>query len=141
MKGDDPILLVEDNPDDIALTKRALERNDIRNPLVVAHDGEEALRALADGLRPALVLLDLKLPKVGGLEVLDRMNADDRLRLLPTVVLTSSREEEDVMTGYRLGANSYIRKPVDFADFVEVVRHIGLYWLTVNEPIPVEAVV
>jgi two-component system response regulator len=140
MKGDDPILLVEDNPDDIALTKRALERNDIRNPLVVAHDGEEALRALAGGLRPALVLLDLKLPKVGGLEVLDRMNADDRLRLFPTVVLTSSREEEDVVTGYRLGANSYIRKPVDFADFVEVVRHIGVYWLTVNERPPVELV-
>ena len=141
MNGDDPILLVEDNPDDIALTRRALERNDIRNTLVVAHDGEEALRTLGDGLRPALILLDLKLPKVGGLEVLGRMAADDRLRLIPTVVLTSSREEEDVVTGYRLGANSYIRKPVDFADFVEVVRHIGLYWLTVNEPIPVEAVV
>jgi two-component system response regulator len=140
MNGDDPILLVEDNPDDIALTRRALERNDIRNPLVVAHDGEEALRTLGDGLRPALILLDLKLPKVGGLEVLRRMAADDRLRLIPTVVLTSSREEEDVVTGYRFGANSYIRKPVDFADFVEVVRHIGVYWLTVNERPPVEVV-
>jgi two-component system response regulator len=134
------ILLVEDNPDDVALTRRALERNDIRNPLVVAHDGEEALRTLGDGLRPALILLDLKLPKVGGLEVLGRMAADDRLRLIPTVVLTSSREEDDVVTGYRFGANSYIRKPVDFVDFVEVIRHIGVYWLTVNERPPVEVV-
>jgi two-component system response regulator len=140
MNGDDSILLVEDNPDDVALTRRALERNDIRNPLVVAHDGEEALRTLRDGLRPALILLDLKLPKVGGLEVLGRVAADDRLRLIPTVVLTSSREEDDVVTGYRLGANSYIRKPVDFADFVEVIRHIGVYWLTVNERPPVEVV-
>jgi two-component system response regulator len=140
MNGDDSILLVEDNPDDVALTRRALERNDIRNPLVVAHDGEEALRTLGDGLRPALILLDLKLPKVGGLEVLGRMAADDRLRLIPTVVLTSSREEDDVVTGYRFGANSYIRKPVDFVDFVEVIRHIGVYWLTVNERPPVEVV-
>jgi two-component system response regulator len=140
MNGDESILLVEDNPDDVALTRRALERNDIRNPLVVAHDGEEALRTLGDGLRPALILLDLKLPKVGGLEVLGRMAADDRLRLIPTVVLTSSREEDDVVTGYRFGANSYIRKPVDFADFVEVIRHIGVYWLTVNERPPVEVV-
>jgi two-component system response regulator len=140
MNGDESILLVEDNPDDVALTRRALERNDIRNPLVVAHDGEEALRTLGDGLRPALILLDLKLPKVGGLEVLGRMAADDRLRLIPTVVLTSSREEDDVVTGYRFGANSYIRKPVDFVDFVEVIRHIGVYWLTVNERPPVEVV-
>jgi two-component system response regulator len=140
MNGDDSILLVEDNPDDVALTMRALERNDIRNPLVVAHDGEEALRMLGGGLRPALILLDLKLPKVGGLEVLGRMAVDDRLRLIPTVVLTSSREEDDVVTGYRFGANSYIRKPVDFADFVEVIRHIGVYWLTVNERPPVEVV-
>jgi two-component system response regulator len=140
MNGDDSILLVEDNPDDVALTRRALERNDIRNPLVVAHDGEEALRTLRDGLRPALILLDLKLPKVGGLEVLGRMAGDDCVRLIPTVVLTSSREKDDVVTGYRFGANSYIRKPVDFADFVEVIRHIGVYWLTVNERPPVEVV-
>lgn len=134
-----PILLVEDNPDDIALTKRAFERNNIQNDLVVATDGAQAMKLLADGLVPSLILLDLKLPKMGGLEVLDKMHEDERLRLIPTVVLTSSREEEDVVMGYRLGANSYIRKPVDFADFVDTVRHVGLYWLIVNEPPPVKA--
>lgn len=135
----DPILLVEDNPDDIVLTQRAFERNNIQNEIVVASDGAEALRLLfEEELQPSLILLDLKLPRIGGLEVLDRIHADERVRLIPTVVLTSSREEEDVVAGYRLGANSYIRKPVDFADFVDTVRNVGLYWLLVNEPPPLE---
>lgn len=132
-----PILLVEDNLDDVALTERAFERNNIENELVVARDGEEALRMLHDeDLQPALVLLDLKLPKLGGLEVLQRMRGDERTKLIPTVVLTSSREEEDVVDTYRLGANSYIRKPVEFASFVDAVRQVGLYWLLLNEPVP-----
>lgn len=131
------ILLVEDNPDDVALTIRALDRNNIRNEIVTAADGEQALRLLHDeGLRPALVLLDLKLPGLGGLDVLDRIRADDRTALVPTVILTSSREEEDVLGGYRRGANSYIRKPIDFAQFVDVVRQVGLYWLLLNEAVP-----
>ena len=134
------ILLVEDNPDDVELTLRALSRNNIQNEVVVATDGAEALRLLfEDRVRPALILLDLKLPKVGGLEVLERIRTDGGLALTPTVVLTSSREEEDVLSGYRLGANSYIRKPIDFARFVEVVRQVGLYWLLVNEPVPAAA--
>jgi two-component system response regulator len=138
MSDTSPILLVEDNPDDVALTQRAFARNNIQNEIVVARDGEEALRLLEDGLVPSLILLDLKLPKLGGLEVLDRMHADQRLRMIPTVVLTSSREEEDVVEAYGLGANSYIRKPVDFAGFVDTVRHVGLYWLIVNEAPPIE---
>jgi two-component system response regulator len=138
MSDTSPILLVEDNPDDVALTQRAFARNNIQNEIVVARDGEEALRLLEDGLVPSLILLDLKLPKLGGLEVLDRMHADQRLRLIPTVVLTSSREEEDVVEAYGLGANSYIRKPVDFGGFVDTVRHVGLYWLIVNEAPPIE---
>jgi two-component system response regulator len=133
----DPILLVEDNPDDVTLTLRALSRNNIGNEVVVAGDGEEALRLLFEnGLRPALVLLDLKLPKLGGLEVLERIRAAEPTRLLPVVVLTSSREEEDVVAGYLNGANSYIRKPVAFGEFVDVVRQVGLYWLLLNEPVP-----
>jgi len=132
-----PILLVEDNPDDVALTLRALSRNNIGNEVVVAEDGEEALRQLlGEGLRPALILLDLKLPRLDGLEVLARLRADPATHLLPTVILTSSREEDDVVCGYERGANSYIRKPIDFAEFVDVVRQVGLYWLLLNEPVP-----
>lgn len=139
------LLLVEDNPDDEALTLRALKKNNITNEIVVARDGAEALDflfctgAYASRDRhalPEVVLLDLKLPKVDGLEVLRRLRADEHTRLLPVVILTSSREEQDVVNGYRLGANSYIRKPVDFDQFVEAVRHLGLYWLVLNEPAP-----
>lgn len=137
-----PILLVEDNADDIALTQRAFARNNIENELVVARDGAEALQMLMENrLAPSVVLLDLKLPKVGGLEVLERMRSDERTKLIPVVVLTSSREEEDVVDGYRLGANSYIRKPVEFAPFVDAVRQVGLYWLLLNEPVPHRAAV
>jgi CheY-like chemotaxis protein len=143
------ILLVEDNPDDEALTLRALKKNNIRNEVVVAHDGVEALDYLFgtgvhDGrdlrVMPQLVLLDLKLPRMDGLEVLQRMRADPRTRLLPVVILTSSREERDVLNGYSLGANSYVRKPVDFGQFTEAARQLGLYWLILNEPPPRRAV-
>jgi two-component system response regulator len=139
------ILLVEDNPDDQALTLRAFEKNKIRNELVVARDGVEALDYLfgkgdwsgrdATAL-PQVVLLDLKLPKLDGLEVLKRIRADSRTRLLPVVILTSSREEVDMLNGYALGANSYIRKPVDFLQFTDCVRQLGLYWLVLNESPP-----
>jgi len=129
-----PILLVEDNPDDVELTVRAFRQNNVENEVVVAEDGEAALRVLLEeGLSPSVVLLDLKLPKLDGLEVLERMRADERTRLFPAVILTSSREEDDLVRSYRLGANSYIRKPVDFQEFIEVVRQIGMYWLLVNE--------
>lgn len=137
------ILLVEDNPDDEALTRRALAKNNIQNDVLVAHDGAEALDCLfgtgphaGRPLAPEVVLLDLKLPKIDGLEVLRRIRADERTRRLPVVILTSSREERDVVSGYDLGANSYIRKPVDFGQFVEAVRQLGLYWLVLNEPPP-----
>jgi two-component system response regulator len=139
------ILLVEDNPDDQALTERALRRNNIRNTVVVARDGAEALDWLFGrgqyagrdpAQLPALILLDLKLPKVDGLEVLRQLRADARTRLAPVVILTSSREEQDLTQGYSLGANSYIRKPVDFAQFVDAVRQLGLYWLVLNERPP-----
>jgi two-component system, response regulator len=135
------ILLVEDNPDDVVFTLRALKSNNIRNEVVVAPDGEEALRRLLpdDGaapLRPALILLDVKLPKVGGLEVLERIRADPDTRTLPVVVLTTSNEERDIVASYQLGANSYVRKPVVFGEFVEAARVLGLYWLLVNEPPP-----
>jgi two-component system response regulator len=145
MMGTGTILLVEDNPDDEALTLRALDKNNIRNPVVVARDGAEALDWMfGTGLYagrdvsalPALVLLDLKLPKVDGLEVLRRLRADERTRLTPIVILTSSRQEQDLVAGYSLGANSYIRKPVDFAQFMEAVRQLGLYWLVLNEAAP-----
>jgi two-component system response regulator len=137
------ILLVEDNPDDVKLTLRALQNCNIANKVVVVGDGLEALnyllgagahagRDLSDC--PAVVLLDLKLPKIDGLELLRRMRADHRTKLLPVVVLTSSKEEQDIVTSYDLGANSYIRKPVDFDRFVEAVRQLGLYWLLLNEP-------
>ena len=137
--NDKTILLIEDNPDDEALTLRALRKNNILNEVTVARDGQQALdyffgeNASANPV-PSVVLLDLKLPKVDGLEVLRRIRADPRTRLQPIVILTSSKEEQDIITGYGLGANSYIRKPVDFAQFMEVVRQLGLYWLVLNEP-------
>ena len=139
------ILLVEDNPDDVVLTKRAIEKAHILNKLVVAQDGVEALDYLYGtgkwagrdlSLMPQVVLLDLKLPKVDGLEVLRRIRANERTKLLPVVILTSSREESDLISGYSLGANSYIRKPVSFAQFAEAVRQLGLYWLLLNEAPP-----
>ena len=135
-------LLVEDNPDDEVLTRRALKKNNIGNEVIVARDGAEALDYLfATGtyegrdpsIMPQVVLLDLKLPKVDGLEVLRRIRANERTKLLPVVILTSSMEQRDLVDGYGYGANSYIRKPVDFAQFVEAVRQLGLYWLVLNE--------
>jgi two-component system response regulator len=142
------ILLVEDNPDDEELTLRALDRNLIANEVVVAHDGEEALdfvfgrgawagRDPAD--LPALILLDLNLPKLDGLGVLRQIRADERTRRAPVVILTSSREQQDLVRGYDLGANSYVRKPIEFDEFVEAVRQLGVYWLVLNE-MPVAAV-
>jgi CheY-like chemotaxis protein len=135
------ILLVEDDPDDEVLTLRALRRAQVGNAVLVARDGVEALdRLLGDGAGPReipqVVLLDLKLPKIDGLEVLRRLRADERTRLLPVVVLTSSSEERDLVESYRLGANSYVRKPVDFGEFAEAVGRLGLYWLLVNQPPP-----
>jgi two-component system response regulator len=139
------ILLVEDNPDDEALTIRALKKNNIRNEVVVAHDGAEALDYLfglgahagrETTVLPELVLLDLKLPKFDGLEVLRRIRGDERTKRLPVVILTSSKEERDLLAGYDLGANSYVRKPVDFTAFAEAVRQLGLYWLVLNESPP-----
>lgn len=132
------ILLVEDNPDDIALTERAFARSRIANQLLVARDGQEALDLLLDEERelPEVVLLDLKLPKIDGLEVLRRLRAHSRTRLLPIVVLTSSNEETDRLKSYDLGANSFVQKPVDFAEFLEAARQLGLYWLVLNETAP-----
>lgn len=136
------ILLVEDNPDDEELTLLALKESNILNPIVVARDGAEALDYLfatgkyADrdaSLHPQLILLDLKLPKLGGLEVLKRLRADPRTALVPVVVLTSSSEEEGIAASYRLGANSYVRKPVEFHRFADAVKQMGLYWLLLNE--------
>jgi CheY-like chemotaxis protein len=130
------ILLVEDNPDDELLTLRALKQNNIVNEVAVVRDGQEALDYLLAVQKPlpTVVLLDLKLPKVDGLEVLRRVRADPRTKLLPVVILTSSKEEQDLITGYSLGANSYVRKPVDFEQFAEAVRQLHLYWLVLNEP-------
>lgn len=139
------ILLVEDNPSDVDLTRRALEKNRICNELMVAEDGQEALDYLlgADPATgqpahelPAVVLLDLQLPKVQGLEILRALRADRRTKCLPVVVLTSSRQEQDITESYNLGANSYIRKPVDFHQFADAVKHLGLYWLVLNEAPP-----
>jgi two-component system response regulator len=140
-----PILLVEDNRDDEALTLRALKKNNIHNEVVVARDGVEALDYLFGtgvhagrdlSVMPQVILLDLKLPKIDGLEVLRRLRSEAGTRLLPVVILTSSTQEEDRIAGYGLGANSYVRKPVDFAQFIEAVRQLGLYWLILNEPVP-----
>ena len=142
LNGQGTILLVEDNPDDIELTLRAFRKNNIANGLAVTRDGAEALdylfcrgayhqRDIAD--MPRLILLDLNLPKLDGLQVLERLRADERTRLVPVVILTSSKEEQDMVSGYQFGANSYVRKPVDFNEFVEAVRHIGLYWLLINQ--------
>jgi two-component system response regulator len=142
------ILLVEDNPNDEALTLRALKKNNIKNAVEVVRDGAEALDWLfARGthagrdasILPQVVLLDLKLPKVSGLEVLRAVREDPRTKRLPVVLLTSSREEQDVIAGYDLGANSYVRKPVEFADFAEAIRQLGLYWLVLNETAPPSA--
>ena len=136
------ILLVEDNPDDEALTLRAFKRSNIRNEVVVMRDGAEVLAYLFDGNgnarpSPALILLDLNLPKVGGLEVLRRMRADERTQMIPVVVLTSSKLEEDILDSYRNGANAYVRKPVRFSDFTEAIKTLGVFWLLMNEPVPV----
>ena len=139
---DETILLVEDNPDDVELTLRAFRKNNIANDVVIARDGVEALDylfgagAYADrdtNDTPRLILLDLKMPKLDGLQVLERLRADKRTKLTPVVILTSSKEEHDLISGYKSGANSYVRKPVDFNQFVEAVRQIGLYWLLMNE--------
>ena len=131
------ILLVEDNPSDVALTRRALMKSAITNPLVVAEDGQQALDYLQGAAElPILILLDLKLPRIDGLEVLRRVRAEPRMRRVPVVILTSSLEEQDVAAGYDLGTNSYIRKPVDFTQFAEVVKQLGLYWLVINQPPP-----
>ncbi len=135
------ILLIEDNPDDELLMRRALSQNHVEAELVVAHDGEEAIaylysQEMQQGPRPALILLDLKLPKVSGLEVLRRIRAHETTAHLPVVILTTSSEERDILESYRLGGNSYIKKPVDFAEFSCVVRNLGLYWLELNEPLP-----
>ncbi|HUY02539.1 MAG TPA: response regulator [Rhodocyclaceae bacterium] len=142
MTSERPILLVEDNPDDEALTLRALAKNHIDNTVIVARDGVEALDYLFGDhagqhlpLMPALILLDLKLPRIDGLEVLRRIRADDRTRLVPVVILTTSRERQDIVEGYSLGANSYIRKPVDFEQFSQTIDQVGRYWLGLNEPV------
>jgi two-component system response regulator len=137
------ILLVEDNPDDADLTLRALKRNKILNDVTVARDGVEALEYLLPrngqqkAAMPAMVLLDLKLPRMDGIEVLKRIRADERTQLLPVIILTTSKEQEDLINGYRNGCNSYIRKPVDFSEFMTAVQHIGLYWLVLNESPPI----
>ena len=136
------ILLVEDNPDDEALTLRALKKNNILNPVVVAHDGVEALDFLfGTGIyegrdvkeKPMVILLDLKLPKIDGLEVLKRLRKDERTRLIPVVILTTSNEEQDIIKSYSQGVNSYVRKPVEFEEFIKAVGLLGMYWLLVNE--------
>ena len=140
-----PILLVEDNDDDVRLTKRALKKNNITNQLIVVGDGIAALDYLRDAAEPgddqarvlpAVILLDLKLPKMDGMEVLRQIREDPRLRRQPVVVLTTSKEDQDILRSYDLGANSYICKPVDFEQFSAAINHLGLYWLVLNEPPP-----
>lgn len=141
------VLLVEDNPDDVELALRAFKRNNLLNEVVVAHDGVEALDYLfGEGIYagrnpnilPQLILLDLNLPRLGGLEVLQRIRADERTKLLLVVILTTSQEEQDRLQSYLLHANSYIRKPVDFEQFSQTIRHLGLYWLVLNEAPPIK---
>jgi two-component system response regulator len=142
---DETILLVEDNPDDVELTLRAFRKNNIANDMAIARDGVEALdylfcrgphagRNVKD--TPRLILLDLKLPKMDGLQVLAQLRAQESTKLIPVVILTSSKEEQDLIKSYKCGANSYVRKPIDFNEFVEAVKNIGLYWLLINEPPP-----
>lgn len=132
-----PILLVEDNPDDEMLTMRAIKRSKVTNPILVARNGEEALKIIfaAEPL-PSIVLLDLKLPKIDGLEVLQHIRASERTHLLPVIVLTSSSQERDIIESYGLGANSYVRKPVDFDQFINAISQLALYWTLINEPLP-----
>jgi CheY-like chemotaxis protein len=139
------ILLVEDNPNDVKLTMSAFEKSNVSNEIVVVSDGEEAIDYLfATGrhagrdpkVMPEVVLLDMKLPKIDGLGVLRRLRADERTRRLPVVILTTSKEEKDITSSYNLGANSFVRKPVDFVQFIDAARHLGLYWLVMNEPPP-----
>ena len=136
------ILLVEDNPSDVMLTQRAMEKNRISNELLVAQDGQEALDLLLGSAGasdlPMLILLDLKLPKLDGLEVLRRIRTEERTKRIPVVILTSSKEQEDLAKSYDLGANSFVRKPVDFEQFVEAVKQLGLYWLVLNEAPPLD---
>lgn len=145
---DKTILLVEDSPDDVKLTLRAFKQSNIANPIDVVHDGIEALDYLfargafsgrADTPPPTLIVLDLKLPKLDGLGVLKAIRADARTRLIPVVILTSSKEDQDVVSGYALGANSYVRKPVDFAEFMEAAKVLGIYWLMLNQTLPESA--
>ncbi|HVL38963.1 MAG TPA: response regulator [Fimbriimonadaceae bacterium] len=134
------VLLVEDNPDDEKITLRALKQSDVPHTVTVARDGAEALEVLFAGdgddagETPSLVLLDLKLPKVGGLEILQRMRAEPQTKRIPVVILTSSDEEKDLLQSYNIGANSYIRKPVDYDQYMETIKKLGLYWLTMNKP-------
>jgi len=138
------ILMVEDDPKDVELTLTALEEYNLANEVVVARDGEEALDYLycrgnfsaRSGENPAVMLLDLKLPKVDGLEVLQQIKADDKLRMIPVVVLTSSSEEKDMVASYRLGVNAYVVKPVDFHEFVNAIKELGVFWAVINEPPP-----
>ena len=129
------LLLVEDNPSDEELTLRSLKKHNIVNEVIVARDGVEAIEYLLDDAKPLpdLVLLDLKLPRLSGLEVLQRIRTEERTKMLPVVVLTSSSQDEDIVSSYRMGANSYVRKPVRFSDFSEAVRQLGVYWLLINE--------
>ena len=145
MKNDRVILLVEDNPSDIELTKRALNKKNILNEVIVVEDGKMALDYLLGrgefsrrdtSQMPTVILLDLKMPKVSGLEVMQQIRSDLRTKRIPVVILTSSQEEEDLATAYDLGVNSYIRKPVDFVQFADVIAHLGYYWLELNEPAP-----
>ena len=135
------ILLVEDNPDDEHLAVRALRKHNIVNEIAVARDGQQALDYLLDDTKPlpALVLLDLNLPKVSGLEVLQRLRSAERTAMLPVVILTTSKEDQDLLASYRSGCNSYIRKPVSFAQFAEAMRHLKVYWLVLNEPPPTDS--
>ncbi|HOV62600.1 MAG TPA: response regulator [Spirochaetia bacterium] len=143
------ILLVEDNPDDVDLTLRALKKANVLNEVVVVRDGVEALDYLFGtgsykdrdlSIMPTVILLDLKLPKVDGLEVLRRLRSDERTKFLPVVILTSSKEEQDMLNSYKLAANSYVRKPIDFVQFTEAVRQLELYWLLLNEPPPMKRI-
>jgi len=139
MQKSKPILLVEDNPDDVDLTIRAFRRNNVSNEIIVARDGVEAIDYLMgeNTSLPIIILMDLKLPRVDGKEVLRKIRSTERTKLLPVIILTSSREEEDIIDSYNLGANGYVRKPVDFLEFTEAIKALGLFWLLWNEPPPV----